>query len=276
MNLYAFADEASPRLKNQIAAMQRNHLSGLEIRNTDYGNVSGLSLAQAREIKGMLDDAGLVIWSCGSPMGKIPITGDFSAHLDAFRRTLDIAHALDAENIRMFSFYVPEGQDPIPFKNQVMDYLGAFVQAAEGSGIDLCHENEKGIYGDIAPRCKEIFDTHPTLKCVFDPANFIQSGQETLSAWAMLKGHVKYMHIKDALPSGQVVPAGKGAGRLPEILADYRAMGGRHLSIEPHLKIFEGLSQLEGGKRPAIDDFAYPTADAAFDTACSALKFLLG
>ena len=275
MKIYAFSDEASPKLKNQIAALRRNGLSGMEIRNTDYGNVSGLTLSQAREIKEMLSDAGLSVWSAGSPIGKIGIDGDFKAHLDQFRHTLEVTDALGAKNIRMFSFYLPEEKDPSLYKNQVMDYLGEFLRAAEGSGIDLCHENEKGIYGDIAPRCKEIFDTHPKMKCVFDPANFIQCGQETLSAWEMLKGHVKYMHVKDALASGQVVPAGCGVGNLSKIIAAFKEMGGESLSIEPHLKIFEGLAQLEGGKRPAVDDFAYPTADAAFDAACNALKALL-
>lgn len=275
MKVYAFADEASPLLKNQIAAMQRNGLCGVELRNTDFGNVSSLTLSQAKEIKAMITDAGLTVWSAGSPMGKIAIDGDFKAHLEAFRHTLEVTDALGAQNIRMFSFYLPENQDPALFKNQVMDYLGEFVRAAEGSGIDLCHENEKGIYGDIAVRCKEILDTHPSMKCVFDPANFIQCGQETLSAWEMLKGRVKYMHIKDALPSGQVVPAGKGIGHLPEILASFKAMGGSHLSVEPHLKVFSGLENLELGEKTLMDDFAYPTADAAFDAACTALKALI-
>lgn len=275
MKIYAFADEASPLMKNQIAAMQRNGLSGLEIRNTDYGNVSKITLDQAREIRRMLADAGLTVWSCGSPIGKIAITGDFKAHLDVLRHTLDVTNALDAKNIRMFSFYLPENADPALYKNQVMDYLGEMLRVAEGSGIALCHENEKGIYGDLAPRCREILDAHPALQCVFDPANFLQSGQETWEAWEMLRDRVKYMHVKDALPSGQVVPAGKGAGRLSEILQDFKKMGGEHLSVEPHLKVFEGLANLEHGEKTVMDAFAYPTSDAAFDAACQALKQLL-
>ncbi|MBQ4075223.1 MAG: sugar phosphate isomerase/epimerase [Clostridia bacterium] len=275
MKLYAFADEASPLLKNQIAAMHRNGLQGLEIRNTDFGNVSTITPAQAGEIRKMMDDAGLTVWSCGSPIGKIAIDGDFKGHLEVFRRTLEVTNILGAQNMRMFSFYMPGEKDPAAYRNQVMDYLGQLLHIADGTGIDLCHENEKGIYGDIAPRCREIFDALPALKCVFDPANFIQSGQETLSAWEMLKPFVKYMHVKDALPSGQVVPAGKGAGHLPEILSDFKAMGGEHLSVEPHLKVFSGLENLEHGEKTVMDDFAYPTSDIAFDAACSALKALL-
>ena len=274
--LSAFADEASPFLPGQIAAMTRNSVTGLELRNVDGLNVSELSPEKAREIRKLLSDAGLFVWSAGSPLGKIDIDDDFSRHLDRFRHTVDITRELGAEHIRLFSFFLPRGEDPENHQNAVMDRLGAFVEAAEGSGVVLCHENEKGIYGDIASRCVKIHETFPTLKCVFDPANFIQCGQETLSAWGMLKGYVEYLHIKDALPDGSVVPAGKGAGHLPEIVTDYISRGGRHFTLEPHLTVFDGLAALERkGDESGVGSYSYPSADAAFDAAAAALKALL-
>lgn len=275
MNIFAFADEAAQHLSGQIAAMQRNGLQGVELRSTEYGNVSSLTQAQAKEIHERLSDAGLTVWSAGSPLGKISMEEDFDAHLSRFRHTLDIAHTLGAKNIRLFSFYLPPHAEPEDYRTQVIDRLAAFLLAAEGSGIRLCHENEKGIYGDTAPRCRVLLDALPALRAVFDPANFIQCGQETLSAWELLSGRVEYLHIKDALPNGQVVPAGKGTGHLPEILSAFRAQGGTAVSVEPHLKVFSGLEALEHGEKTIIDDFAYPSSDAAFDAACTALKALL-
>ncbi len=81
----------------------------------------------------------------------------------------------------MFSFYVPSG-DEARYKDEVFDRLGKFIDAAEGSGIILCHENEKGIYGDIVDRCLEIHKEFSQLKAIFDPANFIQCGQDTTEA----------------------------------------------------------------------------------------------
>ena len=66
LHIYAFADEASPRIDDQIKAMQRNGLQGLEIRNVDGENVSSISLDKAREVRKKLDDAGLITWSIGS------------------------------------------------------------------------------------------------------------------------------------------------------------------------------------------------------------------
>lgn len=274
--LSAFADEASPSMAGQIAALQRNSVSGLELRSIDGENVSDLSLSKAKEIFNAFQHERLSIWSAGSPIGKIGITEPFGPHLDKLRHTIDVARELHAENLRLFSFYMPKGDDPANWTNAVIDRLGAFLEAAEDSGVCLCHENEKGIYGDIAPRCAEIHKALPKLRAVFDPANYVQCGQETLSAWELIKPYIRYMHIKDAMPDGSVVPAGKGAGHVAEICADYLSRGGYAFTLEPHLTVFEGLGKLEQeGERSKVGAYAYPTADAAFDAACGTFRELL-
>ena len=275
-NIYAFADEASGQIDKQIAAVQRNGLNGLEIRGVDGQNIADITVEKAREVRQKLDDAGLTVWSMGSPIGKIGIEGDgFAAHLDKLRHVLTLADVLGAKNLRMFSFFVPEGK-AAKYRGKVMDQVGQMVDVARGSGIVLCHENEKGIYGDMADRCHELLTAFPELAGVFDPANFIQCGQDTMEAWNLLKSRIKYLHIKDALPSGKVVPAGKGVGNVRYIVNDFYNHGGRAVSIEPHLSVFDGLKDLEqAGNRTEVDEFSYPSSDAAFDAACDALKVML-
>ena len=275
--IYAFADEAADALDGQITAMVRNGLNGVELRNVDGESVSSLSLEKAKEIRRRLTDHGLTTWSAGSPIGKIGIEDEFAPHLDMLRHTLDVANELGAKHLRMFSFFLPKEKDPTLFRNQVMDRLGQMVEAAEGSGVMLCHENEKGIYGDIAPRCLDILTTFPQIKGIFDPANFIQSGQETLSAWEMLKAHIEYMHIKDALADGNVVPSGCGEGHVPQIVREFIAMGGKHFTIEPHLTVFSGLKALEreGDESGVGRIYTYESSDAAFDAACNAFRSII-
>lgn len=276
MNIYAFADEASANIDMQIAAMKRNGLQGLEIRNVDGTNISDISLEKAEEVHQKMKEAGLTVWSIGSPLGKIGIEDDFEAHMEKFKHTLEVAKVLECNNIRMFSFFIPREKEPAEYKNEVIRRLKAMVEAATGSGIELCHENEKDIYGDIAKRCLEIHKEIPELKGIFDPANFIQCGQDTLEAWNLLKPYIKYLHIKDALADGMVVPAGAGIGRLKEILDDYCERGGTAVTVEPHLTVFEGLRELEGKDREIkVAEYKYPDANTAFDAACDALKSLL-
>ncbi len=278
IRIFAFADEAANDLDGQIAAMQRNGLAGVEIRNVAGKNASTLTVAEAKEIKKQLDDAGLATWCIGSPIGKIHIVkDDFAAHLEQFKNTLEVAHVLGAENIRLFSFFMPQGEDPAVYRDEVIARMRRFTEIAAGSGVTLCHENEKGIYGDVAARCLDIHQNVPELRAVFDPANFVQSGQETLSAWEMLAPYVKYMHIKDALANGAVVPAGKGEGNVPAIVSAFIAGGGKEFTIEPHLKVFEGLAALEreGDTSVVGETFVYESNNAAFDAACTAFKALL-
>ena len=275
LRIFAFADEASPGIDAQIAAMVRNGLQGLEIRNVDGENISGIPLDKAREVRRKLDDAGLSVWSVGSPLGKIGIGDDFTAHLESLRHTLELAHALGAENIRMFSFYLPGDKDPAAYRDEVLTRLRRMAEVCRGSGVTLCHENEKGIYGDTAAHCLDILTEVPEIAGVFDPANFIQCGQDTWQAWELLAPRIRYLHIKDALENGHVVPAGQGVGQVGRIVRDYLARGGRAVTIEPHLTEFVGLGALErAGEKSLVGSLRFDNDDAAFDAACAAFKAL--
>lgn len=274
--LSAFADESSDLFSGQIDALKRNGFGFLEIRNLDGRNVTTLSCQEAREHARVLRDNGLALWSMGSPIGKIAIDGDFEAHMDLYRHTLDLAGEFGAQNIRLFSFFMPKNHDPEEYASLVIDRMGAFVELAEKYGINPCHENEKGIYGDIACRCLKLHKAVPGLKAVFDPANFVQCGQDTGEAWEMLSPYVHYMHIKDALPDGSVVPPGTGKGNVPELIRKYHALGGQVLSLEPHLYEFVGLKSLEQeSSESVVGAMSFATAEEAFDYAANTLKKIL-
>lgn len=276
MKIYAFADEACPNIDGQIIAMKRNNLDGVEIRNVDGTNVSSITLEKAKEVKAKFDAAGLDVWSIGSPIGKIVLNDNFEKHLDSLKHTCEIANVLDSKNIRVFSFFIPKGTNADDYKNEVFEKLEEMLTVSKQYGITLCHENEKGIYGDIARRCLEIHKALPELKCVFDPANFIQCGQDTNEAYDMLSDYVYYMHIKDALADGNVVPAGYGVGNISKLLKRFKGTATDCVTIEPHLKVFDGLKNLEqSGEEIKVGLKAYASGDEAFDAACNALRVIL-
>lgn len=269
--LAAFADEASAMIDDQIEAMKKNGVEFLEIRNVDGTNIAKIDEKKAKEVRAKLDDAGLAVWSMGSPVGKTKIQDDFAFESEQFKRVLENAYILGAKCIRLFSFYGTDGKPE--YRDEVLLRLSRYLEMAKGSGIILCHENEKGIYGDIAVRCDEIQKALPELKAVFDPANFIQCHQDTLEAWAMLKKYVYYFHIKDCLADGNVVPAGKGIAALDRILPEYNGLASDVLTIEPHLTKFVGLDTLEGGEKSEVGNlFSFATNAEAFDCAVSSLK----
>ena len=222
----------------------------IEMRGVNGRSLVEHSLDEIRVIKKSLDSQGFGISAVGSPIGKIGITDDFAPHLDLFRHTLAAADILESRYIRMFSFYIPKGEEPADYRGEVLHRWQQFVDAAADSGRVLLHENEKGIYGDTAERCFDLLDTLqcPYVRATFDPANFIQCGEETYpEAYERLRPYIEYFHIKDArLGDGQVVPAGYGDGRITEMLQSLAADGWKgFLSLEPHLGSFSGLASLE-------------------------------
>ena len=274
-SLCAFADEAGNSLDEQINALKSNDISLLEIRGVNGKNIIDLSEPELLEINDKLNANGIKIWSFGSPVGKINITESFEEHLDKFKRLLELAEKTQTENIRMFSFFVPNNHNPDVFRDSVFERLDKFVEIAKDYNVTLCHENEKNIYGDTLERCLDIHKTFSEIKMVFDPANFVQCSVDTIKAFKELAPYIKYMHIKDVDQNGTLVPAGKGIANIRQLLSLYSDVGSV-LTLEPHLKIFDGLESLEGGNKSNISsDYVYRTNREAFDIAANALKKLL-
>ncbi len=275
IKIFAFSDEVSQEIDKQIEALLKNNLDGMEIRNVDGVNISDITLEKAKEVKEKLDKNNLSVWSIGSPIGKININDNFDEHIEKFRHTISIAKILGTENIRMFSFYMPEDEPYEKYKDQVINQLKVLCDIAKEEGITLCHENEKGIYGDTPERCAELFKALPDLKGIFDPANYIQCGVDTKKAYEMLKDNTFYMHIKDATADGFVVPSGKGVGNVGFIANEFINRGMKAFTIEPHLATFAGLASLERECDKTNIENVFNTQEEAFDVAVESFKGLI-
>ena len=277
LNFYAFADESSPFIDEQIVALHNVNYNGVEIRTVDETSVADITLDKAKEVKAKFENAGLKIWSVGSPLGKIEMGKDsFEEHLEKVKHTLEVAKILGAENMRMFSFYIPKGEAPEQFRGEIIDRLGVMVELAKAAGVTMCHENEKGIYGDTAERCLDILNNVNGLSAIFDPANFIQCGVDTKAAWDLLGDKIKYLHIKDALADGHVVPAGEGIGNIPYIVEKFVNGGGDSFTVEPHLTVFSALKNLEreGDEIKVGLAKRFENKPQAFEFACNTFRKL--
>ena len=273
--LSAFADEASPMLDEQIKALQEEGISLVELRGVDGKNVSGLTIEEAANVKTKLDAAGIRLSALGSPYGKASLGQTFDEHLASFKHGLELCKVLDCKRIRMFSFY-PAG--PVEeAREEVLRRLEIMLTLAEEAGVQLVHENEKGIYGDDTARNADLLNHFGArLGFAFDPANFVQCGVNTLETYEQLHDRITYMHIKDALLSdGAVVSAGNGDGHVAEILGRLNAEreGEVILTVEPHLTVFAGLQNLQDEELKHHE--SYPDSRTAFHAAVSALKGIL-
>ena len=271
----AFADEAADNLLEQIGACKKNNIEFIELRGVGGKNVSVLTLEEVKEIKKTLDDNGIKLSAIGSPYGKINILDDFAPHLEQYKRTIEAAHVLGTENIRLFSFYMPKNGRRADYRQQVIDRLGAFIDNADG--IRVCHENESDIFGEDAEHCLDLCNAFPgKLMHIFDPANFIMCGVDSLQAYKLLKPHIVYFHIKDAIAKEKkIVPAGYGDGEIGKILCDFAAEGkDAFVTLEPHLAVFTGLDEMSKTTAGTMT-FSYQSRGEAFDAAAAALRDVL-
>ena len=136
----------------------------------------------------------------------------------------------------------------------------------------MCHENEKGIYGDVADRCVDVLDNVKDLKCVYDPANFIQCDEKADKTLALLHHRAIYFHIKDVIEATQqIVPAGYGDGKIDKLIADIS--DDKVLTLEPHLSAFVGYKNIDDTEMK--HKFSFADSREAFDAAVKATKDIL-
>ena len=244
-----FADEMAGDLTTQIAGLTKLGMHFIEMRGIDGKNLIEYNNEKVKEIKERLDAADIHLSAIGSPIGKIGITDDFEPHFESLKRTIEIAHQMNTENIRMFSFYLPHEALASDWESAVFERMGKMVDYATKNDIVLLHENEKGIYGEKSTECMKLMETFygNHFKAIFDFANFVQAGENTLEGYKLMKPYITYIHVKDAmLNDGKVVPVGYGDGHVKEILADLFKSGfDGYLSLEPHLFNFAGFAALE-------------------------------
>jgi len=247
-----FADEISSDFDTQLRVVSELGMHYISLRGIDGKNIADYTVDEIKEnVLPRLQKAAIGVSSIGSPIGKVFINDEegFEKQKVTLDRLCKIANLWDCKYIRIFSFYIPKGENADKYKDEVIQKLKEFAAISEKYDVVLLHENEKDIYGDIARRCKEILKEVGSayFKAIFDFANFVQCGEDTQACYDLLKDEVVYIHIKDAVSTdNENVVCGTGEGKIPEILAQAIHAGYKgFLTLEPHLVLFDSLKDLE-------------------------------
>jgi 3-dehydroshikimate dehydratase len=263
--LSAFADEIDPDPQVQIDVLKSCGVRHIELRSIHKTNVLDLTDLQVAEFKGLLDRNGFGLSAIGSPIGKIKIDQPFPPHLKRFERAIELCKVFGTRNIRIFSYYLPEGGDWDNWRRDVLDRMWDKLRLAEKADVRLVHENEHGIYGDDPERVKDLLETVSAqvdsryFGAAYDPANYVFCGYDPWKGWQLTKEWTIHFHIKDWIAGAKHgSPAGEGQGRIPEVMAD--AVARKYdgfATLEPHLL---GGGPTGGVTGPEL----FPKAVAAF------------
>ena len=85
LSVSAFADEYSPNFDTQLDMLSKNGVGYIEPRFIGEKNISDITCHEAKEIAKKLSYYGIGVSSIGSPLGKIKLSDDFSAHMERRR-----------------------------------------------------------------------------------------------------------------------------------------------------------------------------------------------
>jgi sugar phosphate isomerase/epimerase len=247
-----FSDEISSEFDTQLEVVSYLGMTNISLRGIDGKNIGDFTVDEIKEnVQPRLQKAGIGVSSIGSPIGKVFINDEegFAKQKLMLDTLCQIANLLDCKYIRIFSFYIPKGDNADQYREEVVNKLKEFAAIAEKYNVILLHENEKDIFGDIGRRCHEILIEVGSnyFKGIFDFANFVQCGEDTEECYDLLKNEIVYIHIKDAVTTeNENVVCGTGEGKIPEILARFIGSGYKgFLTLEPHLVLFDSLKDLE-------------------------------
>jgi sugar phosphate isomerase/epimerase len=253
IRLSAFADEISAQPVEQLDVLAANGIRHIEFRSIHSTNVLDLSSDQHESFRDLLRSRGFGLSAIGSPIGKVPVTDPFEPHLLRFKKALELASFYEVPRIRIFSYYIAEGGDPAKHRAEVMRRMAAKTELAAKEGVTLLLENERGIYGDTAARVLDLLSTvnSPALANIFDPANYIEVGQDIDEAWRLLQSRTVHFHVKDYDQKLQKnVPAGQGQGQLPRLISEAAAAGFTGFcTLEPHLVVAGQMYGFTGPER---------------------------
>mgnify|MGYP000088423279 CR=1 FL=1 len=236
-----FADEIASDLETQLDTLERLGIGRLDLRSVDGTNVLDFSPEQVERVRDELAERGFEVTSIGSPVGKVDVEDDFEPHFERFETALERADQFDTDYVRLFSYYIPEGDDPTDHRAAVLRRMQRKADRAAEAGVVLLHENEKDIYGDTPERCRDLLTAvhSRAFRAVFDPANFLEVGVDPYpEALLDVVEYVDQLHVKDARMGerGAIEPAGEGDGSIPAVLAALGRRGFRGAaSLEPHL-----------------------------------------
>jgi sugar phosphate isomerase/epimerase len=200
------SDEVSQDLPVIRAFVREFGLSGIELRSFAGRAFRDLSNEDVAAIRGAANDEGWKIFGCSTPVFKCALDDAkaIAEHREIFKRSLEVAQALNANLLRIFTFLrQPDALEPQRLA-RVKEHLLGLVEIARGSGVRLGIENEHSCLTGTVQEMTAILDGLPveTVGAIWDPCNVLYVHDVPPPAPAdilQLAPRLFHLHVKDAV-----------------------------------------------------------------------------
>jgi L-ribulose-5-phosphate 3-epimerase len=219
---------------------------GLEIRSAWEKGPHALDDADIARLREIAAAHELCICGIASPVFKchLEVAHEEREHLAMLRRCITLAHALNTDLIRVFTFWHQPGPPPWEL---IAEKFEEPIRLAVQEGITLGIENERSTMAASARRVADFLAlmNHRHLRAIWDPGNeqgnpagsgAYPSGYGTLKPW------IVHVQLKDGkpLPDGTRASVRLGTGDIDyigQLQALKRDGYEGYLSLETHWRI---------------------------------------
>jgi sugar phosphate isomerase/epimerase len=258
-----------------VAAFARRHgFSGVELRSMFGRSFRDLTRADVAEISRILQAHGLRVFGCATPVFKCPLgdTVQTAEHGEIFRRSVEVAVALNAPLLRVFTFLRgarPTDDSELARAASGINGLLEFLPTGMRIGV----ENEASCLMATGAETERFLQNgaDDRLTIVWDPCNVLYvpgyNGAAT-EAFPRIAPRVSHIHVKDAARTASGLEArklGDGDTGWPAHLAEIARSGYRGLlSLETHWRV----KTLEASALHLPGGFGFSEGGEAASEAC--------
>lgn len=253
--LAVITDEISEDLAHALDVCSELGIRDVELRSINGSSIVDHTPERVQKIKSRLTDGGFRVCSIASPFLKTHISDDHvptgnvhsardlsrEEHWDVLKRSLEIAHVLDAPIVRAFSFW--RVADPESVREDILETLGKATEITKEAGLRLGLENEHACNIGSGIEAKWYLDrlTDPALGLIWDPGNIAALGvTPDKSQYDAIAHRIIHVHVKDgdAIPAQSFVTPGEGVCEWESQLR-WLTEGGYDgsLSLETHFSL---------------------------------------
>lgn len=227
-HLAVITDEISEDFDRVLEVCAELGIRDLELRSIDGTSIVDHSPERLRALKEAIEARGFGVCAIASPFLKthidekhVPVGNVHSAqeltreqHWDVLKRSIEIAHLLDAPIVRAFSFWRVENPESV--REDILETLGTATEITRDGGKLLGLENEHACNIGSGIEAKWYLDriADPTLGLIWDPGNISALGETPDKAqYDAIADRIVHVHVKDgnAIPATSFVTPGEGS-----------------------------------------------------------------
>lgn len=241
------SDELSQDLDVVTAVVRDLGLPGIELRSLFGRAFKDLTATDVAQVAARARQEGWRIFGCATPVFKCGLNdrAAIAEHQEHFRRALDVAHRLECDLVRVFTFLRDENRHESGWVERVSDELLQLGELATGAGVRIGVENEYSCLVATAGEMAALLSRLPLpFGAIWDPCNVLFLPDEAAPSpadFTQLASRILHVHVKDAVrnqSTAVVVPIGLGDVGWRSQLATIAGSGYQGLlSLETHWRL---------------------------------------